>query len=347
MASFTVAIPTHDRRDTAVLAARSILAQAHPPEQLIVLCDGCTDGTQEALAALGDPRVEVLDLPKGPGYAYDHRNRALERATGDVIVYVGDDDLLLPDHLAQVAAVLADDVDVVGTPAAIVDPDDGLLWIGADWSVPAARERMRTDNTNVMASVAVRVAAARAAGGWDGTVGRGGDWDLWRRVLDAGARPAATRQPTVLHFKGTGRRQPWPERVAQNARWLALMDDPERLAALRVRLAGLQAQREALLWAEVAQLRAALAGEAEAHARYAEHTEALARHAAALEAEREVVAPELARLRADAARAQDELAELVGRLDAVQADRDAARRTLEAIYAGRWWRLRDLLRRGG
>jgi GT2 family glycosyltransferase len=353
MAAFTVAIPTHERRDTVVLAARSVLAQEHPPAQLIVLCDGCTDGTQEAVAALGDPRLEVLDLPKGPGYAYDHRNRALERATGEAIVYVGDDDLLMPGHLAAVAAAWRADVDVVTTPAAIVDPDDELLWIGADWTVPAARERMRTDNTNVMASVAVRVTTARAAGGWRGAAARGGDWDLWRRVLDAGARPAATQEPTVLHFKATGRAQDWASRVQQNTRWLTTLADPDALAALRERLGRLHAEREALLWAELAGLRAAMATEAEAHARFAEHADAMAEHAAALEAERERLADERAALLAsrdtlatELARRDGEIAELHARLGAVHADRDAARATLAAIYAGRWWRLRDALRRG-
>jgi GT2 family glycosyltransferase len=350
MTAFTVAIPTHDRRDTVVLAARSILAQQHAPEQLIVLCDGCTDGTQAALAALGDPRVEVLDLPKGPGYAYEHRNRALARAVGDAIVYVGDDDLLLPDHLARIASVWGDDVDVVTTPAAIVEPDDELLWIGADWSVPAARERMRTDNTNVMASVAVRVATAQAAGGWDGAMGRGGDWDLWRRVLDAGARPAATAEPTVLHFKATGRTQPWPARVEQNARWLATLEDPVALAALRPRLARLRAEREALLWAQVAALRADLTREGDAHAVFAEHAAAQAAELAAardgLLADKATLLADVDRLLAEHADRSREIAALQEQIAALAADRDAARATLAAIYAGRWWRLRDGLRRG-
>ena len=252
-----------------------------------------------------------------------------------------------------------DDVDVVTTPAAIVDPDDTLQWVGADWTVPAARSGMRRDNTNVMASVAVRVATARAVGGWDGAVGRGGDWDLWRRVLDAGARPAATLQPTVLHFKATGRTQDWAARVAQNARWLATLADPDALAALRTRLQGLHAEREALLWAELADLRDAMAAEGEAHARFAEHTAALADHAAALEADRDrltadnatlrgdvdVLRADVDGLRAEHARRCREIEALQAQIAALAADRDAARRTLAAIYAGRWWRLRDLLRR--
>lgn len=234
-----------------MLAVRSALAQTLVPGQVLVLCDGCTDGTADAVAALGDPRAIALDLAKGPGYAYAHRNLALERAATDFVVYMGDDDLLLPDHLEQMAAV-ADGADLVCTPAVVVDPDDGLTWIGADWSVPEARERMETlANSNVMASVAIRAATARAAGGWDGAVERAGDWDLWRRATKAGARAVATDRPTVLHFKATGRDQPWPDRVAQNARWLALLEDPRALSALRPRLARTRYEHEARHAAEL------------------------------------------------------------------------------------------------
>jgi glycosyltransferase involved in cell wall biosynthesis len=243
--SFTVAVPTHNRRETVVLSVRSALAQTLAPERVIVLCDGCTDGTASALAEIGDERVVAIELEKGPGYAYDHRNRALEQAGTDFIVYAGDDDLLLPDHLAQLNEQ-SDGADLVCSPAVIVDPDDSLTWIGANWSVPEARARMEgLANSNVMASVAIRVRFASKIGGWDGAIERAADWELWRRATRAGAVAAATEAPTVLHFKATGREQAWQDRVAQNSRWLALLEDPHRLAELRPRLAKARYELEA------------------------------------------------------------------------------------------------------
>ena len=99
--NFAVAIPTHDRRETVLLAALSALRQTRPPEQVIVLCDGCTDGTAEAIRGLDDPSVTALELPKTAGYAYGHRNRALELASTNAILWLGDDDLMLPDHLER------------------------------------------------------------------------------------------------------------------------------------------------------------------------------------------------------------------------------------------------------
>ena len=112
--TFTIAIPTHNRRETALLAARSALQQTRAPVEVLVLCDGCTDGTAEAVREIGDSRVEALDLPKADGYGYAHRNLALERARGSAILWLGDDDLLLPDHLERIGERWDEgDVDIV------------------------------------------------------------------------------------------------------------------------------------------------------------------------------------------------------------------------------------------
>ncbi len=258
--TFTIAIPTHDRRETVVLAARSILAQEHGPEQLIVLCDGCTDGTEAALAELDDERVVPLSLPKLPGYAYGHRNVALERARGTAIVWLGDDDLLLPDHLERLGALWdTGRYDLVTAPAAVVQPDDTLEWCGENWGLERNRVALQRDNTNVMASVSVRVSLARTAAGWDQSMPRAGDWDLWKRVLAAGARAGAAGEPTVLHFRATGRVQPWPDRVRQNTAWSVRLADPMALAGIRRELAALRDARDARLIDLLAEREAELA----------------------------------------------------------------------------------------
>jgi len=244
-ATFTIAIPTHDRRQTVVLAARSALQQTRPPIEVIVLCDGCTDGTEEALEELGDDRLVVLTLPKLPDYAYAHRNVALERARGSAIIWSGDDDLLLPDHLERLGALWDTELyDIVTSPAVVVHPDDRLEWLGEDWGIERNRIALERRNGNVMAGVSIRVALARDTGGWDASVPRAGDWDLWKRALAAGGRPGAIGDATVLHFRATGREQPWAERVRQNTRWFELLSGPGGLASIEGSLRRLRDERE-------------------------------------------------------------------------------------------------------
>lgn len=313
---FTIAVPTHDRRETALLAVRSVLAQTRPPTAVIVLCDGCTDGTADAVRALGDTRVEALELAKGPGYAYDHRNRALGRARTEAIIWLADDDLLLPDHLERIGELWdSGRYDLVQSGAVIVEPDDSLEWLAADWSVPQTRARLERHNTNPMASISLSTRVAREVGGWDGSVPRAGDWDLWRRALAAGARTAMSPEPTHLHFRASGRDQAWRERVAQNGAWLERLADPVQLAALRVELRRARDQRDAavLHWAE----------ESSSWARQLEqHGEA-----------RDAQMREL----------QGALTAASGRAAEAEADTARLGAALAQIENGGWWRLRERL----
>jgi glycosyltransferase involved in cell wall biosynthesis len=314
--TFTIAIPTHDRRETVVLSALSALRQSRSPEQVVVLCDGCTDGTAEAVRALGDERVVVVELPKAPGYAYAHRNRALELARSAVILWLADDDLLLPDHLERIGEYWdAGVADIVTTPAAIVHPDDRLEWIGRDWSIPSIRELMLRENTNVMASVSVRAEVVVAVGGWDGDQARAGDWDLWKRVLASGARAAMTSEPTVLHFRATGRDQAWAARVRQNTAWLDEISDEARLPGLRRRLRRLGAERDA---SQIERIRE------------------LERWCVEFEERRNLLEHNLAEANARQAELAERAHELEGRARHLQAE-------LDHVYAGGWWRLRRRL----
>ncbi len=77
-----------------------------------------------------------------------------------------------------------------------------------------------------MSSVSVRVQLARSVGAGMAPVGAPADWDLWQRMLEDGARSACSPEPTVLHFRASGREQPWSERVRQTTAWLDRLQDP-------------------------------------------------------------------------------------------------------------------------
>ncbi len=316
-ASFSVAIPTHDRRELVTLAVRSALAQSRAPLEVIVLADGCTDGTAEALRALGDERVRVVELPKGPGYAYAHRNVALREARGDVVAWLGDDDLCFRDHLATIGEAWdAGEVELVQASAVLVDEAGELRAMCSDWAVERFRaEALRGYNRTPMAAVSHLPAPALAVGGWDGALERCADIDLWRRMIVAGARTRMCATPTILHPRGSGREQTREERIAQNEALAAALGDPHTAARLR---AG-----------------AVRAAQRELAAR--EHELELAA------AERDQLAAEFERLTAahEQLAAEHELSR--GELDEAYGETARQRHLLAAIYGGGWWRLRDRL----
>lgn len=233
--SISVVIPTHNRRDTVVLAVESALAQSRPPDEVIVIADGCTDGTAEAVEAIGDERVWPLEVEKGAGFGYAHRATAVARAKGEVVSYLADDDLYMPDHLERISELFdARIADIVQATSTVIRVDGVLDGTCGDWGVPFYLERlMSNDNRAPMSSVSHTVEAAMAVGGWRAEVRRGGDTDLWQRMLRDGARPGMVATPTVLNFQAAGRTQAWDERIAQNADYLGRLGDPVRLAELR------------------------------------------------------------------------------------------------------------------
>ncbi len=87
-------------------AVRSALAQTYSPTEIIVVDDASTDGTADALDALGNPIVRVIRRTSagGPSTA---RNDGIDAASGDVLCFLDSDDEWLPQMLSTLVPVLA------------------------------------------------------------------------------------------------------------------------------------------------------------------------------------------------------------------------------------------------
>jgi len=109
--TITAIIPVHNGERFLAEAIGSVLAQTLPPDEIIVVDDGSTDGS--ATVAGRFERVLVVRQPHcGIGAAL---NLAINHANGDFLAFLDADDRWLPDKLANQVNVLTADptVDMV------------------------------------------------------------------------------------------------------------------------------------------------------------------------------------------------------------------------------------------
>lgn len=99
-------MPLHNKAPHVAESIASVLGQTHPPLELIVIDDRSTDGGQEIVAAMGDPRIRLLgrDTP-GPG-GYAARNLGIKEAKGEWIAFLDADDLWMDNHLDVLAQAI-------------------------------------------------------------------------------------------------------------------------------------------------------------------------------------------------------------------------------------------------
>jgi glycosyltransferase involved in cell wall biosynthesis len=93
-------------------AIGSVLAQTDRNLELIVVDDGSTDTTAEVVRRFGDDRMLYLNQPnRGVSAA---RNAGAGRARGEWLVFLDNDDELVPEALERFAAVGESDLIVAG-----------------------------------------------------------------------------------------------------------------------------------------------------------------------------------------------------------------------------------------
>ena len=93
---FSVVIPVYNREDFARQAIDSVLSQTFTDYELIVVDDGSTDGTTEALKSYGNRIQLIQQQNRGPEVA---RNTGVAAARGEYIAFLDSDDWFFPTAL--------------------------------------------------------------------------------------------------------------------------------------------------------------------------------------------------------------------------------------------------------
>ena len=98
MNKVSIIIPTYNRRDFITIALDSALAQTYKNYEIVIIDDGSSDDTKEALKPYQDSIRYFYHDNKGIAPT---RNRGIREAKGDYIAFLDSDDYWLPAKLER------------------------------------------------------------------------------------------------------------------------------------------------------------------------------------------------------------------------------------------------------
>jgi glycosyltransferase involved in cell wall biosynthesis len=228
----TVLIPTHDHGPLLRYSVESALAQTVEELEVFVVGDGAPDVTRELMRefASRDDRVRFFDNEKGPRHGEIHRHAALAEASGDVVMYLSDDDLWFPDHVATMLEALPE-LDLVSAAWVTLHPDGTLVGLARDLSQSRDEflREVRAPGIPLSCAAHTMVAYRSLPYGWRTTPdGIATDRYMWRQFLsDPSCRVGTTRRPTLLVLASTLRTSmTLDERLEEMRTWSVRVHDP-------------------------------------------------------------------------------------------------------------------------
>jgi glycosyltransferase involved in cell wall biosynthesis len=97
-----------------IRAVKSFLSQTYENKELIIVADGC-DVTEKLYKDnfSSYENIKFVKIPKQAPYGGNTRNAGIDIATGEIISYLDNDDVLGKNHLEIIMSEFTDDVDLV------------------------------------------------------------------------------------------------------------------------------------------------------------------------------------------------------------------------------------------
>lgn len=206
----SVVIPTYNRCERLAKVLTALAAQEGAVSfEVVVVSDGSTDGTDEYLAfgRVPLPIIAARQPNQGPAAA---RNRGIDLASGDIVLFIDDDVVAAPQLLARHAAghcaAEHDDLVVIGP---MLNPADFEMspWVRYEqamlqkqYDAMIAGEWAPTARQFYTGNASIRRAHLLAVGGFDPQFRRLEDVELAYRLDDRGLRWSFDPEAVGWHY---------------------------------------------------------------------------------------------------------------------------------------------------
>jgi glycosyltransferase involved in cell wall biosynthesis len=225
----SVIIATYNRPRNLEIAIESVLRQTYQNFEILVVGDGCTDDTKQAVKGIKDDRVRWLALKENSGSQSLPNNLGLAQARGTYIAYLGHDDVWLPNHLsALMRSMEKSSLDVATTRCFSIGPPGSNALI---LSGPRLIERQGFTPPSALCH---RSDIVKLSGNWIDykklPPNYPPDVEFIDRLNSASARKRSLRQVGVIKLNAAWRKDFYQsEGALEQAHWLQRSRRPHRL----------------------------------------------------------------------------------------------------------------------
>ena len=200
----SVVIPAYNVAGYIAEAIDSVLAQTFQDFEIIVVNDGSPD-TEALDAVLAPYGTRVRCVRKTNGGLASARNAGIAAARSDLIAFLDGDDLWEPQCLSSQLALLELEPSAAAVfPDAVYFGETSLAGKRVSEIAPYERGRVTIEavlkgRSNLCYSCLARCEAIEAAGGYDASLRRIEDWDLYLRLLLRGETILVNPQPLLRY----------------------------------------------------------------------------------------------------------------------------------------------------
>jgi GT2 family glycosyltransferase len=238
----SVVIPAYRCAQYIVQGIESVLNQSLSKHELIVVNDGSPDTADlEAVLSPYADRIRYFkQATKGPSGA---RNTGIRNAFGKYIAFLDGDDYWTIDHLAKNVGILEKDprLSLVYCDCILVkngQPYSRVFYV-QDQSTHVTFESLLLQSSTIStSSVVVSRDAIMAAGGFDESLYRCEDFDMWLRLAVSGGRMAYHPDAEVHHRVHD---------VSLSADSLAMIKDRVRVYEKTATMTGLSKEQQQII----------------------------------------------------------------------------------------------------
>ena len=198
--TFSILIATFQSRESIVTCVESALAQTVRAAEVIVVDDGSTDGTADALALFAGRITYVRQENRGKAAAI---NAAARLATAEFVSILDADDVYEPTRIEALTelAVERPDLDILMTDAYLEVEGEIVGRFGEHTPFAKNDQAVAIFEDCFIAWPALRREKLLALGGFDESplVSPAEDWECWIRMLHAGCVAGLVDEPLLRY----------------------------------------------------------------------------------------------------------------------------------------------------